>query len=653
MSDERPVTILNVEDYAASREAISDLLRLSGYDVIEAGTGSEALELAAAARPALVLLDVNLPDLSGLEVCRRLKADPATASTLVLQTSGDYLQSEDKVRGLDAGADGYLVKPVEPAVLLATIKSLLRLGRAEAAQRESERRLGLALKSAQLGTWDYDPATGALDWDDRCKELFGLPPDAEVNYATFLAGLHPDDRTRMHDVVQWMLNPASGGELDDEYRTVGLADGVERWVAANGRAYFDAAGRPLRFIGTVMDITARKRAEEELKEADRRKDEFLAMLAHELRNPLAPIRNAAALIGMTGGGAGDAENLRTAREMIERQVEHLTRLVDDLLDVSRITRGRVTLQPETVALSEVFARAVETSRPLVEARRHRLDVSLPPAPILVEGDPTRLAQVVENLLTNAAKYTDAGGEIRLSGEVEDGPGGPQAVVRVRDNGIGMAAELLPHVFDLFTQDERTLDRSQGGLGIGLTLVRRLVELHGGRVEALSEGPGRGSEFVVRLPVARKSEVESRKSEEGGSAAPNADFRIPNLRVLVVDDNADSAESLSLIFSLQGYEVRAAHDGQAALDAAAEFAPDVIVLDIGLPVMDGYEVARRLRERPEEGRLLLVALTGYGQERDRERALAAGFNHHLVKPVNFTELLSLVSRHQTTLGAAAE
>lgn len=672
MTNETKVKILNVEDYAASREAVSDLLREAGYEVLEAATGAEALRLVVEARPALVLLDVNLPDLSGYEICRRLKSSPATASTLVLQTSGEYLKSEDKVRGLDAGADGYLIKPVEPAVLLATIKSLLRLGRAEAAQHESEQRLALALRSAQLGTWDYEPVTGALHWDARCKELFGLPPDAEVDYSTFLAGLHPDDRVRTHEAVEQALNPASGGEYEIEYRTIGLTDGIERWVAASGRAYFDSGGRAVRFIGTVLDITARKRAEEKLREADRRKDEFLAMLAHELRNPLAPIRNATALLRLAGSEGPQLEELRTAREMIERQVEHLTRIVDDLLDVSRITRGKITLQKEPVTLADIFARAVETSRPLIEARHHNLAISLPPEPIIIEGDPTRLAQVVENLLTNAAKYTDVGGHIRLSGECVGSSGDEQAIIRVRDDGIGMTPELLPQVFDLFMQAERTLDRSQGGLGIGLTVVRRLVEMHGGRVEAFSAGLGRGSEFVVRLPAVRGTQRGVRSAQEpegegikgsessatqlsacGASPAEDGAPRAPHLKVLVVDDNADSAESLSLIFSLQGYEVRTAHDGQAALDAVAEFAPDVVLLDIGLPGVDGYEVARRLRAQPETRAALLIALTGYGQERDRERAQEAGFDHHIVKPADFAELIRLVTKHQAVRRAAAE
>jgi CheY-like chemotaxis protein len=372
-------------------------------------------------------------------------------------------------------------------------------------------------------------------------------------------------------------------------------------------------------VGIALDITERRQAEDALKEVNERKDEFLAMLGHELRNPLAPIRSAAQILRVHGKGNSQ---LDWARSVIERQAMHLTRLVDDLLDVSRIVRGQIVLERSPLELREVIQSAVETSRPVILERHHKLEVLMPEEGLQVEGDLTRLAQVVANLLINAAKYTNEGGQIRVEGRRE----GPQAVVRVSDSGVGIGPSLLPHVFELFTQGERTLDRSQGGLGIGLTLVRRIVEMHGGAVEALSDGAGQGSEFIVRLPAI---ELKARAAT-APKAAQAASSQV--LRILVVDDNVDAAESIAMLLSLDGHEVRSVHDGRRALDLAAEFLPDLVLLDIGLPGMDGYEVARRLRMRQEIARMRLVAVTGYGQQEDRDRARDAGFDQHLVKPV---------------------
>jgi CheY-like chemotaxis protein/nitrogen-specific signal transduction histidine kinase len=371
--------------------------------------------------------------------------------------------------------------------------------------------------------------------------------------------------------------------------------------------------------GVCMDVTARKRTEEALREADRHKDEFLAMLAHELRNPLAPIRNAAQVLRLVG--PSDTHQ-QWAREVIERQTQHLTRLVDDLLDVSRITQGKVKLACEPLDLSVIIHRAVEASRPLIDSRHHQLTVVTPPEPVRLEGDLTRLVQVVGNLLNNAAKYTDEGGHIRIEAAGE----GAEAVIRVRDNGMGVPADLLPHVFDLFTQADRSLDRSQGGLGIGLTLVRQLVELHGGRVEARSAGFGQGSEFTVRLPAV------AFVASTGAAAAESSQPAARALKILVVEDNVDSAEMMSFLLRLGGHEVRTAHDGQEALEAARVFVPQAVLCDIGLPGMNGYEVAERLREQPAFQETPLIALTGYGEEEARRRSKEAGFDYHLVKPV---------------------
>jgi signal transduction histidine kinase len=386
------------------------------------------------------------------------------------------------------------------------------------------------------------------------------------------------------------------------------------------------------------------RANEALRQADRRKDEFLAMLSHELRNPLAGLCNALNLIHPSRRSWGGEPDLPTAPPerqrawgIIDRQLRHLVRLVDDLLDVSRINQGKIQLQPQLLDLAGVITTAVEMSRPFIEARRQKLEVRLPEQPLPVEGDPTRLSQAVANLLNNAAKYTEEGGCIWVSAEEQRQTA--HVVVRVRDTGVGIAAEKLPHIFDLFMQVDRTLDRAEGGLGIGLTLVRRLVEMHGGRVEAHSEGPGKGSEFVVRLPrVGAEPEpkrARTPRGEQAGQCRPR--------RVLVVDDNRDAADSLAMLLRLLGHEVGTAHDGMAALDAARAFVPEVVLLDIGLPNMDGYEVARRLRQEPALSGALLVALTGYGQEQDRRRSLEAGFDIHLVKPVDPDELEAILAR----------
>jgi PAS domain S-box-containing protein len=368
----------------------------------------------------------------------------------------------------------------------------------------------------------------------------------------------------------------------------------------------------------------------EAREADRRQDEFLAMLSHELRNPLAPIRNALQLLGLR---RGDPEVLDRAHAMMERQVDQLVRLVDDLLDVSRITQGKIRLQKERLELAPVVAHAVESCQSLIEARGHRIRVSLPEAPIVLDADPARLEQVLTNLLNNAAKYTEEGGSIELVAQVE----AESVVLRIRDTGIGIAPEILPRVFDLFAQATPTLARSQGGLGIGLTLVRRLVEMHGGRVEAHSEGVGRGSEFVVFLPLGTESPVVEAAVPSAAGSAPG---RRPR-RVLVVDDNADSAESLILLTGMWGHETRLAHDGPGAVALASEFKPEIVLLDIGLPGMTGYDVARHLRAIPGLEGAFLVAMTGYGQEEDRRRSTAAGIDLHLVKPVDPAMLRKLL------------
>jgi signal transduction histidine kinase len=387
------------------------------------------------------------------------------------------------------------------------------------------------------------------------------------------------------------------------------------------------------------EVAERRRAEEALREAHRRKDEFLAMLAHELRNPLAPIRNALEVLRLAGD---DPARREEARAVMERQLQQAVRLVDDLLDLARIGQGKIELRRERVPLASVVQRAVETSRPLLESADHQLTVCLPAQPVLLDADPARLAQVLSNLLNNAAKYTEPGGHVWLTAEVqrEGAQGAPELTLRVRDTGVGIPPEVLPQVFELFAQEERSRGRSQGGLGVGLTLVRGLVELHGGTVEAVSDGPGRGSEFIVRLPLPRQEALP--KGNPGAAPELSGPPLSSRKKVLVVDDNRDAAESLSLLLRLNGYEVRTAYDGEAALQAARDYLPDVAVLDLGLPRMDGYEVARRIRQEPALAGITLVAASGYGQEEDRRRSGEAGFDQHLIKPVEMEDLLGILN-----------
>jgi signal transduction histidine kinase/CheY-like chemotaxis protein len=400
----------------------------------------------------------------------------------------------------------------------------------------------------------------------------------------------------------------------------GLADQatIEELVSRAAIAFENAR----LYWNLKREMARTKEAEEKLKEASRRKDEFLAMLSHELRNPLAPIRNAAEVmrrIAPTDAG------IVWARDVVERQVTHLAQLVDDLLDVSRITQGKISLKKEPVELARVIQHSIDTARTLLDAKRHHLAVNVSAAPIWVYGDFARLSQVVGNILNNAAKYTSEGGKIELSASAERG----EALISVRDNGIGIDGALLPHVFELFTQGERSLDRSQGGLGVGLTVVERLVDLHQGRVEVHSDGVGKGSLFRVILPCI--SEVPQSAGEERAVAAFAAVSA--GKRVLVIDDNIDAAESIAVFLRLEGHEVRTVSDGPQAVAIAQVFAPQVAVVDIGLPGMNGYEVARRLQLKGSEAPTLLIALTGYGQKEDRARSIQAGFHHHFVKPAD--------------------
>jgi PAS domain S-box-containing protein len=421
-------------------------------------------------------------------------------------------------------------------------------------------------------------------------------------------------------------------EAEVNYRGADL-----RWIKAMYTPTLDASGQPDGWVAVVLDITDSKRQEEALREADRKKDEFLAILAHELRNPLAPLRNGLQVMKLA---KNKAEAFEQSCAMMERQLGQMVRLIDDLLDVSRISRGMIVLRKERVELAKVVQGAVETSRPLIDRSSHELTLRLPEEPVYVDADRTRLAQALSNLLSNAAKYTDRGGHIWMTVERE----GNDSVISVKDTGIGIPASMLPKVFEMFTQMDRSLEKSQGGLGIGLTIVKRLVEMHGGSVEVRSEGHGMGSEFIIRLPVVL-SIVHGR--EEDGDHQPAQ--QKARRRILVVDDNVDAASSLALMLKMMGNDVRTAHDGLEAVEEAAAFRPELVLLDIGMPKVNGYDACRRIREQPGGKNIVIVALTGWGQDEDKRRSQEAGFNIHLVKPVEPAVLEQLLAELKSKTG----
>jgi PAS domain S-box-containing protein len=938
-----PTTILVVDDNPASRYIIVKMLQRARYTVKEAATGREALRLTAE-KPDLVILDVGLPDLSGYEVCQIIRSDPATCLIPVLHLSASFAETENRVRGLEGGADGYLTYPVEPPELLANVQALLRVREAERQVREQRELLRVTLSSIGDGViatdtrgrvtfinhvaetltgWGQSEAAGrpvadvfqivnegsdervenpvdrviqqstkasvanhtvllakdgtrrpiddtaapisddqgnilgvvlifrditqrrrteqrqatqlavtrilaeSVDVADAVPQLlaaigentgwevghmWSVDPDggrlrrqkswsastvsaealaAASREATLLPGDSLPGRVWRTGRPDWMTNVGTDADFDrskaanpselrtsyafpipdtgtviavmeffsrqtaslDEvllemtadvgrqlgqfverrraehelrasesrlrrlvesniigvffatedriteandaflqmvgYRREDVVAGRLNWRAMTppehhhlddqslkeliatkvsspfSKEYFRKDGSrvsiligaaelsadPLSWVCFVLDLTERNRLEEQLRDRARelaaeslRKDEFLAMLAHELRNPLTPIRNAAEILRLTGDQGSAA---RQAVEMVERQVQHVTRLVDDLLNVSRVSQGKIQLRKEKVDLATVVARALEQVRTLVDDRNHELTVTLPTRPVHLEGDVTRLVQILANLLSNAAKYTDYGGRIGLTAVREN----DELVIRIRDSGIGIKAEMLPHIFELFVQSEQGLDRAQGGLGIGLTLARTLVEMHGGRITASSEGPGRGSEFVVRLkalPEERAKEFAGWEQTATQTIAPAA-----RRRILIVDDNVDSAASLAILLQLQRHHVEVAHDGREALEAVRVHQPDIVILDIGLPGMDGYEVARQLRQMHNQNDLMLVAMTGYGQAEDRRRSQEAGFNAHLVKPADLDALQKLLTYGESRAQIPAE
>ena len=635
--DEESPVVLVADDNADIRHYVARLLG-ERYTVRSAADGTSALASARERRPDLVLTDVMMPRLDGFGLLRALRADPDTCDVPVILLSA-RAGEESRVEGMEAGADDYLIKPFSARELLARVAAHLQIARMRRDAAEAARRRGAQFQAllhhAPVGVYLVDAELRLREVNPIALPLFGALPGDVVGrdlgeVARRLWGQRHGDA-----ITAMFRHTLETGEPHFASEQAGLrADrGVTEWYEwridriplADG-----GFGVVAYFRDISAQVTARKAIEESreaLRDADRRKDEFLAMLAHELRGPLAPLRNLLAILRRSG----DAGAAQHAHDTMERQVDHLVRLVDDLLDVSRITRNRLELRREPVELASLLHQVIESCRPLIEQFGHEVSFAPPPEPVPLWADPVRLHQVFANLVNNACKYTPPKGAIRLAAERQ----GDLVAVTIGDTGVGIPREELRHIFETFAQVDSTLDLAQGGLGLGLTLAKRLVELHGGTVTAHSEGRGRGSEFVVRLPVlAETPRPEPRKTAGEPSGAPR------RRRFLVVDDNADGADSLALLLEMNGHEAHVARDGSEALEAVERLRPDVVLLDLGLPKLSGYEVCRRIREQPWGQAMRIVAVTGWGQEQHRSESREAGFDGHLVKPVELGDVLKI-------------
>ena len=620
--------IVLADDNADMRAYVRDLL--APYYLVETvSDGMQALAAARRATPDLILSDVMMPRLDGFGLLAAVRGDAALRHVPVVLLSA-RAGEESRIEGLDSGADDYVAKPFSARELLARVGAIIELRRMRQATDLSSRlrtaQFETLLNEAPLGLYLVDADLVIRAANPTARAAFdGVQDPIGRDFADALRAFWPRDLAE--ETLAIFRHTLETGEPYCEPERV-----LQRLGRDTPDYYEWQVNRiplPDGGFGVVCyfrDISVHVRARVELESANRQKDEFLAMLAHELRNPLAPIRNAGEVLSRLTSHDARAEQ---AVGVVQRQIDGLTRLVDDLLDVSRITRGRIELQRRSVDLRDVVQQAVEMVEPLVREKAQKLSTTTERA-LRVYGDPARLVQCVANVLTNAVKYSDRGGRIHL--EVREDSG--RALVAVSDDGIGIPAELQPRIFDLFVQGDRTLDRAQGGLGIGLCVVKRLVEMHGGDITVFSEGPGRGSRFEFHIPL-----IESAAPRE--THAPV--IAVTPRRVLVVDDNEDAANSLTMVLQLEGHEVACTYTAEAALERAAEFRPEVALLDVGLPGMTGYELARRMRELPGFDKVHLVALTGYGQPEDKARAIEAGFDSHLVKPAEFRALQEIIER----------
>lgn len=580
------------------------------------------------------------------------KPEDESAACEALNTKGLWRGENTHVRrdgtSLDVESVVSILKdPEGHAVgLLAAVRDITHRKRAQEALRESQQRFARFMQHLPGLAWIKDTAGRYVFANEAAMRAFRTS-SAELPGKTDEELFPSPTAAEFRDNDRRALASESGIQTVESLEH---EDGVVHHSIVSKFPIPGRDGNPALIGGMAIDITERMRAEEALRQADRRKDEFLATLAHELRNPLAPIRNAVAVLRLA---AGDDAKQQWCREIIDRQVAQMGRLLDDLLDAGRITRGKLVLRQEPITLEQAVANAIETSRPLIDEQGHELTVTLPAEPVTLNADLTRLAQVLSNLLINAAKYTEQGGHIWLTAEViasdkqspatgaaSPASGGRQppgfVVVTVRDDGIGIDPAHLPRIFEMFSQADVALDRSQGGLGIGLSLVRGLVELHGGTVEAKSDGLGQGSQFIVRLPLYAPLPAGTAPSDQDHTAVSRL-----KCRVLVADDNQDSANTMAMILRLMGHEVSTAYGGQQAVELTGEFRPEVVLLDLGMPKLTGYDACRSIRQQPWGREMVLIAMTGWGQQEDRRRTHEAGFNHHLVKPIDIAELAKLL------------
>jgi PAS domain S-box-containing protein len=618
-------------DSAASRSILS---RAGIETLICTGTATVCREVESGAGALLVGEEAATPTATNA-LSDALALQPSWSDLPILMLTGPGPDSAAAtIAAAKLGNVTLLERPVRVVSLVSAVRAALR---ARQRQYELRDRLSLQTLLAAIVESSDDAIVGKtpegiiLTWNKAAERLFGYRAEEAVGRPITI--VIPPDRL---DEERRILANIIRGERMTHFETVRMTrDGRRLDVSLTISPIRDTSGRIVGASKVARDISAQKKAEQALREADRRKDEFLAMLAHELRNPLAPIRNSLTLLEIAGQADPTIERVRG---ILERQVGHMVRLVDDLMEVSRITRGTIELRRERLNLADAIRSALETSEPLI--RRAALDAALelPPQALYVDADPVRLTQIISNLLNNAAKYSDRSRRVVLTARGEDG----EAVVSVRDFGVGIPADMLERVFDMFAQVPGQGRGGQGGLGIGLTLVRSLVQMHGGSIAATSEGAGKGSTFTFRLPLveapARSPARPTRRAARGLS-----------LRVLVVDDNRDAADSMGLVLARAGAEVEVVHDGATALDRVERFHPALVLLDIGMPGMDGYEVARRIRARPALHGIQLVALTGWGQAEDRLRSREAGFDHHLIKPAGIDELCALLPSTRDNAG----
>lgn len=670
-----PIHILIVDDEPKNLVALESVLACHEYRITSANSADEALLALIRGEFALIILDIHMPEISGFELAAMIKTRNRTANVPIIFLTAYYSALEHELEGYESGAVDYLHKPINPTVLRSKVavfadlyrknreivqtnqqlqseireresaeQQLLALNReledrvrrrteeletVNAALLASEQWLALAQQASMVGFWECDLLSGQAIWTDAACRLLnpGNLPGPHT-WQLWLNCIAPQDRSRAERIAH---DVSENGEYRGEFQISSQLDGP-RWIESVGLVEFER-GKPVRIRGAIHDITIRKRMELQTAEAAQRKDQFLAMLGHELRNPLAPIRNAVSILRQNHR-THSTQDLEWCCELLDRQLNSLTRIVDDLLDISRVSGGKIKLSKTEFDLRIAVAHALENCRQLALAQEHKLTVSLPEQPILVDGDKTRLTQVFSNILNNAIKYTDRYGEIFV--QLDRSAEGAQAArFLVRDSGRGFTKEDAGKLFDLFYQVNDNLDRSDGGLGIGLALVRSLVELHDGAVTAQSAGPGKGSTFTVLLPVGASSAAIPTPRHPTQSTETQL-----KMTVFVVDDNVDSANSMAVLLKQHGLTVHVFYDGVTAVSMAEALQPALILMDIGLPLLNGYEACRAIRELGLN-QIVMAAITGYGQEGDFIKSKEAGFDHHLIKPIAIEELLSII------------